>query len=53
MESVLQNTERPESAGTPYQSYDAGFFDPMSFLGIFDNFDLEIGAFGDMNHGSP
>lgn len=53
MESALQNTERPESAETAYQSYDAGFFDPMSFLGIFDNFDLEIGAIGGMNHGLP
>ncbi|KAL2808443.1 hypothetical protein BJX63DRAFT_436117 [Aspergillus granulosus] len=32
------------------RSHDIGLFDPMSFLGIFDNFEHEIEAFGGMGH---
>ncbi|KAL3463488.1 hypothetical protein BJX64DRAFT_256828 [Aspergillus heterothallicus] len=39
-----ENTQQPDLAEA--ESHDIGLFDPMSFLGIFDNFEHEVEAFG-------
>ncbi|KAJ5634686.1 hypothetical protein N7528_002528 [Penicillium herquei] len=51
---TFQNNQQSETEHfqPPYQSFETGFFDSMSTLGIFDNFDLDSGIFGSMNQGS-
>ncbi|KAJ5721432.1 uncharacterized protein N7483_009366 [Penicillium malachiteum] len=52
--SAMQSNQQAETEPfqTPYQPFETGFFDSMSTLGIFDNFDLDSGIFGSMNQGS-
>ncbi|KAJ6028766.1 hypothetical protein N7540_004342 [Penicillium herquei] len=52
--STMQTTQQAEIEPfqTLYQPFETGFFDSMSTLGIFDNFDLDSGIFGSMNQGS-
>ncbi|KAJ5716969.1 hypothetical protein N7488_002615 [Penicillium malachiteum] len=53
--STMHNNQQAETEPfqPPYQSFETGFFDSMSTVGIFDNFDLDSGIFGSMNQGSP
>ncbi|KAL4861159.1 hypothetical protein BDV12DRAFT_204295 [Aspergillus spectabilis] len=40
----VQGTSTLDYSSTEARAQDIGFFDPMSFFGIFDNFEHEIGA---------
>ncbi|KAL4868427.1 hypothetical protein BDV12DRAFT_169701 [Aspergillus spectabilis] len=44
----IQGTSTLDSNSTEARAQDIGLPDPMSFFGIFDNFENEIGAFGGM-----